>query len=73
MTAMELIRRPLAAALLGAAAVALPASALYFYNQAPHAAETRNPRTGTRQRVFVFIRHTPPATAVSMRTPKPLS
>jgi serine protease Do len=40
MTAKELIRRPLAAALLGAAAVALPASALYFYNQAPHAAET---------------------------------
>jgi serine protease Do len=40
MTAKELIRRPVAAALLGAAAVALPGSALYFYNQAPRAAET---------------------------------
>jgi len=40
MTAKELIRRPVAAALLGAGAVALPAGALYLYNEAPHAAET---------------------------------
>jgi serine protease Do len=36
----ELVRRPVAAALLGAATVAVPAGALYLYGAAPHAAET---------------------------------
>jgi serine protease Do len=40
MNLSQLIRRPIAAALLGAGAVALPAGALYIYWDAPQAAET---------------------------------
>src|SRR5262245_43682887 len=57
MNAKELIRRPIAAALLGAAAVALPGSALYLYNQAPHAAESVQPPS--------------PATAAATTSPSP--
>lgn len=39
MTERTLFRRPLVAGIIGAASVALPASALYFYGAAPHAAE----------------------------------
>ena len=39
MNVNTLIRRPIAAALLGAATVAVPAGALYLYGAAPHAAE----------------------------------
>ena len=47
MNASELIRRPIAAALLGAGAVALPAGALYLYGDAPQAAETAVLPSGT--------------------------
>ena len=40
MSAKNLIRNPIATALLGAAAVAVPASTLYLYGSAPHAAES---------------------------------
>jgi serine protease Do len=40
MTARAFFRRPLVAGIIGAASVALPASALYLYGAAPHAEET---------------------------------
>ena len=39
MSVSNLIRNPIATALLGAAAVGVPAGALYLYGSAPHAAE----------------------------------
>ena len=47
MNLSQLIRRPIAAALLGAGAVALPAGALYLYGDAPQAAETAALPSGT--------------------------
>jgi serine protease Do len=40
MSVKNLIRNPIATALLGAAAVAVPAGTLYLYGSAPHAAES---------------------------------
>jgi serine protease Do len=40
MSVRNLIRNPIATALLGAAAVAVPAGSLYLYGSTPHAAET---------------------------------
>ena len=39
MSVSNLIRNPIATALLGAAAVGVPAGALYLYGSEPHAAE----------------------------------
>jgi serine protease Do len=47
MSASQLLRRHIAAALIGAGSVALPAGALYFYGSSPHAAEQAPIATAT--------------------------
>jgi serine protease Do len=49
MSASQLLRRPIAAALIGAGSVALPAGALYLYGSSPHAAEQPFPVTAAAQ------------------------